>query len=297
VLYGLDLFSGIGGITLALAPWVSPIAYCENDQYAQSVLLSRMASGQLPLAPIWDDVSTLRAQHVPTVDIIYGGFPCQDISNAGTRAGLAGERSGLFKEIVRLTSELQPRFVFLENVSAIVSRGLCEVLTAFTELGYDTRWTCLRASDVGAIHERNRWWLLAYANGEQLRDKQRRRGGSSGTGENELGNDGTKEFVAHSAGVGLEGGAETGQRRSGEAERVLPKLTRGSFKRDWWSSEPDVGRVAHGVPYRVDRIRGLGNSVVPQCAREAFKRLCGIKDPSARPARSADLRRGGAGEE
>lgn len=92
MLNGLDLFSGIGGLTLALAPWVRPVAYCENDRYAQSVLLSRISSGDLPNAPIWDDVRTLKAWDIPNVDIVYGGFPCQDVSVAGARAGLDGER-------------------------------------------------------------------------------------------------------------------------------------------------------------------------------------------------------------
>lgn len=121
MLNGLDLFSGIGGLTLALAPWVRPVAYCENDAYAQSVLLSRQACGDLPVAPIWDDVRTLTK--MPAVDIIYGGFPCQDISCAGLGAGLEGERSGLFFEVMRLVTEINPIFVFLENVPAIRMRG------------------------------------------------------------------------------------------------------------------------------------------------------------------------------
>src|SRR5690606_10421534 len=128
MLRGLDLFSGIGGLTLALAPWVRPVAYCENDRYATAVLLSRMRTGDLPCAPIWDDVRTLRGDMLPSVDIIYGGFPCQDISCAGRGAGLAGGRSGLFFEIARLARELRPRFVFLENVPAITTRGLGDVL-------------------------------------------------------------------------------------------------------------------------------------------------------------------------
>src|SRR5438309_5214628 len=107
-MYGLDLFSGIGGITKALEGYVTPVAYCENDRDAQAVLLSRMATGDLPLAPIWDDVATLRSTYIPSVDIIYGGFPCQDISVAGRGKGLAGKRSGLFFEIVRLCGEIRP---------------------------------------------------------------------------------------------------------------------------------------------------------------------------------------------
>ncbi|NCX93455.1 MAG: DNA cytosine methyltransferase [Gammaproteobacteria bacterium] len=120
---GLDLFSGIGGIGLALEPWVRTVAYCEREPYAQGVLLSRMQSGDIDRAPIWDDVTTLRGDMLPRIDIISGGFPCQDISVAGLGKGLAGERSGLFFEIARLVRECQPRFVFLENVPAIRTRG------------------------------------------------------------------------------------------------------------------------------------------------------------------------------
>ena len=87
---GLDLFSGIGGISLALNPWVRTVAYCERDPYAQSVLLSRMQSSHIDYAPIWDDVQTLKGEELPEIDIISGGFPCQDISVAGNGAGLAG---------------------------------------------------------------------------------------------------------------------------------------------------------------------------------------------------------------
>jgi len=151
---GLDLFSGIGGIGLALEPWVRTVAYCEREPYAQCVLLSRMQSGDIDRAPIWDDVTTLRGDMLPRIDIVFGGFPCQDLSVAGRGKGLAGERSGLFFEIVRLVKEIKPTFVFLENVPAIRTRGLSEVVHALTEIGYDCRWTCLSAGEVGAPHKR-----------------------------------------------------------------------------------------------------------------------------------------------
>ena len=106
MLYGLDLFSGIGGITKALEGYVVPVAYCENDRYAQGVLLSRMGDGDLPRAPIWDDVRTLKSEMLPAIDIIYGGFPCQDISVAGRGGGLDAERSGLFFEVARLVGDI-----------------------------------------------------------------------------------------------------------------------------------------------------------------------------------------------
>ncbi len=164
-LNGLDLFSGIGGIGLALGPWVRTVAYCEQDRYAQGVLLSRMRSGDLDRAPIWNDVRTLRGDMLPPIDIIFGGFPCQDLSVAGTGAGLAGERSGLVFEIFRLARECRPRFIFLENVPALAVRGLDRVLLELNALGYDARWTIVSAAEVGAPHLRERIWILAHANG------------------------------------------------------------------------------------------------------------------------------------
>lgn len=183
MIYGLDLFSGIGGLTTALSKWVIPIAYCESDRYAQSVLLSRMAGGDLPRAPIWDDVCSLDGQSLllPGVDIIYGGFPCQDISVAGSGAGLAGERSGLFFEISRLVRELSPNFVFLENVPAITTRGGLDVIGEFAKMGYDCRWTIISAGSVGAPHRRERWFLLAHSNrvGGRTQQVEKSRGKSA----------------------------------------------------------------------------------------------------------------------
>lgn len=265
MLNGLDLFSGIGGISLALAPWVRPTAYCENDPYATAVLLSRMQEGVLPLAPIWDDVRTLRgADFVNVVDIICAGFPCQDISSAGSRAGVEGERSGLYKEIIRLAGEIRPNFIFLENVAAIVSRGLCSVLTDLTEIGYDTRWTCLRASDVGAPHLRERWWLLAHTDSAGIRQQSEPKQRSESAPLTFA--DGTKESMADS---------DSMREPQSEGRELDERGWIGD--RSWWTFEPGVGRVADGIPNRVDRLRGLGNAVVPQCAREAFKRLSGIE--------------------
>jgi len=154
-------------MALALKPWVRVRAYCELNPYGQGVLMSRMSEGELDVAPIWDDVRTLQRHHLPRIDIISGGFPCQDISIAGRGQGLEGERSGLFREVARLAYELRPRFLFLENVPAITSRGGCEVVGTLASLGYDARWTIVSARDVGANHLRERWFLLAYAIGER----------------------------------------------------------------------------------------------------------------------------------
>lgn len=320
MLNGLDLFSGIGGLTIALSDWVRPVAYCEIERYASAVLLSRMSEGKLPIAPIWDDVTTLKGNMLPEIDIIYGGFPCQDISVAGNGKGLAGERSGLFFEIMRLVDEIQPKFIFLENVPAITTRGLSQVTAEITKRGYDSRWTTLSAAEIGANHKRERWWLLGYAkhNGSLATEK---RGSSQETisnnsqGQNKASEfEGTdtssmlsKRIVSDSeskrAGQDNRGlwqracGANRGQatsqedvadssslrpqeqRQSEQSERSAENQTRQTDwanSDSWWSTEPNVGRVVAGIPYRVDRLKGLGNAVVPLQAKTAFKILMGL---------------------
>lgn len=275
LLNGLDLFSGIGGITLALSPWVRPVAYCEIERYARAVLLSRMSDGTIPAAPIWDNVQTLRGDMLPKVDIVYGGFPCQDISCAGRGKGLEGERSGLFFEIMRLVDEIQPSLLFLENVPAITTRGLGAVTAEITRRGYDCRWTTLSAAEVGANHKRDRWWLLANAE---------RNGGRSNATRYQLPEESAE--LQHSYRQALSDNSTALCRDVADTERMRELQQKGSEQNErrwscnesWWRTEPDVGRVVNGLPFRVDRIKGLGNSVVPQCAREAFKELSGLQE-------------------
>jgi DNA (cytosine-5)-methyltransferase 1 len=243
---GLDLFSGIGGMSNALAGYVSPLIYCENDRYAQAVLLSRMADGWLPTSPIWDDISSLRGAMLPTgIDIIYGGFPCQGISVAGHGRGLADERSRLYWQLHRLVKEINPTFVFLENVPAIRTRGLKDVVGSLAELGYDCRWTIVQALEVGAHHRRARWFLLAaHPDGKALRIKQGR-----GIWE------GQRPTAALNPPNGYKG--------------IVAESPCGAFK-------PSVSRAGDGLPFAVDRDRCLGNAVVPQQARRAFEKLMGV---------------------
>lgn len=268
---GLDLFSGIGGISFALKQYIRTIAYCEIDRYAQSVLLSRMQSSDIDTAPIWDDVRSLKSEMLPKkIDIITGGFPCQDISVAGRGIGMeAGSRSGLFSEIIRLTEEIRPTFLFLENVPAIRTRGLTRVLCELTSIGYDSRWTIVSAAELGAPHLRKRWFLLAHNNGKRRRDKCRGRVGSEREGAPNTIEYCKEKHVADSCSKNVEGKCE--KPRGIETSHQNTSLS------NWWSVEPDVDRVVNGLPHRVDRIKCLGNSVVPQQAREAFERLIGIK--------------------
>lgn len=276
---GLDLFSGIGGISLALQPWVKTVAYCECEPYAQAVLLERMQSNDLDSAPIWDDVRTLNRTVLDTkIDIIFGGFPCQDISVAGSGEGLEGKRSGLFFEIARLAKEYRPRFVFLENVPAICSRGGIEVIETLTALRYDCRWIMLSAAEVGAPHKRERWWLLAYANSarcERTRQTQPKKRCCDSISV------GASENVAYSDSSGFQETRPEQQatgtfKRGGMAysdSKQTRRIANARGELYQWESEPAICRVVNGLPYRVERIKALGNSVVPQAAREAFVRL------------------------
>lgn len=271
---GLDLFSGIGGLCQALLPWSHPIAYCEREPYAQAVLLQKISAGELPNAPIWDDVRTLRGDMLPAVDIIYGGFPCQDISAAGRGAGLGGERSSMYWELHRLIRECAPPFVFLENSPAIRTRGLTEVAESLTVLGYDLRWTVISASSVGAPHQRNRWFCLAaHPDRIGLRDRRER----SAEGEAEAGDQpehhGPAGTLAYTDGLRLQ--VPSTELSQGGTEGGAIFRSRATVH-GGWTVEPDVGRVVHGLPFRVDRLRGLGNAVVPLQAQTAFKILTGV---------------------
>ena len=158
------LFAGAGGGILAdLLLGHNPIGACEIEQYPRDVLLARQRDGILPNFPIWDDVCTLDGKPWRgTVDVLAGGFPCQDISAAGKGAGISGERSGLWKEYARLIEEIQPRFVFAENSPLLRTRGLGVVLKDLAALGYNARWGIIGAGAVGAPHKRDRMWVLAY---------------------------------------------------------------------------------------------------------------------------------------
>jgi DNA-cytosine methyltransferase len=159
----LDVFSGIGGFSAAgEALGIRTLAFCEIDEYPTKVLRRHW-----PGVRIFPDVTKLRVEdlgEIPT--IVCGGFPCQDISHAGKGAGLEGERSGLFYELVRLVEEIRPEYLFMENVAALLGRGLDAVAAALVDVGYDAEWACVKASDVGAPHRRDRIWIVAYPKGK-----------------------------------------------------------------------------------------------------------------------------------
>lgn len=161
----LDLFSGIGGFSLGLerTGGFETVAFCEIEDYPRRVLKKHW-----PKVPIYDDVRTLTADALSrdgiAVDVICGGFPCQDVSRAGKRAGIGGARSGLWSEFGRLVCELRPQFIIVENVSALLDDGMGVVCGDLASLGYDAEWHCISAAAVGAPHDRDRIWILAYPN-------------------------------------------------------------------------------------------------------------------------------------
>jgi DNA (cytosine-5)-methyltransferase 1 len=262
MLNGLSLFSGIGGLDVALSGYVRPIAYCEIDAHCQGVLLSRMCSNELGTAPIWDDIRSFNGSGIKgDVDIIYGGFPCQDISVAGHGKGLAGERSGLYWEIHRLAKEIIPKFIFLENVPAICTKGAWDVVSSLAEIGYDCRYDIFSAEETGAKHKRERWFCLAHANSSGRREQR----GAESIQEKQLAIERDGEDVADTR-FKCEGCAKESERPSFHDSRC------GRF----WEAEPDVGRVVDGVQFRVDRIKSLGNAVVPIQAKTAFETLMGL---------------------
>lgn len=243
---GLDLFSGIGGISLGLRDYVRPVAYCEIDPYCQGVLLSRMAQHAIKQAPIWDDIRTISGSElVGHVEIIYGGFPCQDISIAGNKKGLDGERSSLFFDIVRLVHKIEPQFVFLENVSNICKIGGSEIIKEFEKVGMECRWCCISARSVGAPHKRDRWFMLAYNNRKPSGQTYK-----------------SSEFVEKVRTSWL--------RYTGRVRRKVSLF-------DWKEGIYPIPGMDDGLPFELDRARALGNAVVPQQVKEAFEILMGLK--------------------
>ena len=302
MLNGLGLFAGIGGLELGLerSGVCSPVAFVEKDEYCQKVLVKRF-----PEVPIWDDVSTFDGRPWKgRIDIISGGFPCQDISGAGKGAGLKeGTRSGLWFEFLRIIGEVRPCFAVIENVPLLTIRGGTRVITDLTSIGYNSEWIIISASSMGAPHLRKRIFIVAYPQGIGYRGgdhKERRiqrrelepsqsegdslRDQTQGCGSE------SREDVADPQGPrggsiyprpGEEGEGTTDShgcsKNVADPERIAERtrlrqekprrIRRGRFGNgDWWTAEPDVGRVAHGIPARVDRLKCLGNAVVPQCA-------------------------------
>lgn len=300
----MHLFAGAGGGLLAdLILGHQPVVAVEWDAYCCQVLRERAADGWFPGLRVWEgDVRMFNpSEYAGSVDCIHAGFPCQDISVAGKQAGVGTEtRSGLYREVLRIAGVVRPRYLFLENVAAIVANGLGTVLADLAALGYGSEWLCLRASDCGANHHRDRWWLLADSNdagSSRARPECAERkkpvtafnsGGKGHVADSaKLHRDGGNDH----AGICMEhgslpefgnGGWQADVADSDSAQRQGMRGTFGSGAEHanagfcgWWQVESDVGRVADGVPHRVHRLKALGNAQVPLQAAVAWKLLGG----------------------
>jgi DNA (cytosine-5)-methyltransferase 1 len=238
----LDLFSGVGGFSLGLErAGMQTVAFCEINPYCRRVLAQHW-----PHVRCYKDIRKLSGEQLRAdgvaADIACGGFPCQEISDAGNREGMRGARSRLWSEFARILGELRPRYALVENVSALLDRGLGDVLGDLAALGYDCEWHSIPACAIGAPHERDRIWIIAR--------------------------------LADTANAGLQIGSRL---ETDDAQRRVDALRgrlilaprwfearRAVAERQGWNVEPAVGRVAHGIPARVDRIKALGNAVIPQ---------------------------------
>lgn len=241
----LALFAGAGGGILGgKLAGRKVVCAVEWNAFCARRLMQRQNEGHLPSFPIWDDVCTFDGRPwAGFVDVVSGGFPCQDISAAGKGVGIDGERSGMWAEMARIICEVQPIRVEVENSPMLTSRGLGRVLGDLAEMGFDAQWGVISAADTGAPHLRERIWIMA--------DSVR-----IGRGQMEQSVFGRKE--------------EQGPAGATKYSHI----TRG---RQRWPDEPDVGRVADGVAGRVDRLRAIGNGQVPRVVATAWRILSGYE--------------------
>jgi len=260
----LDLFAGVGGFSLGLEQTggFKTAAFCEIDPHARLVLQKHW-----PNIPIFEDVSTLTKDQINAqIDVITGGFPCQDISSAGRGAGLAGERSGLWFQYHRLIKEIRPRYAIIENVSALRGRGLDQVLWSLAEIGYDAEWHCIPASAVGAPHRRDRIWIIAYPNSQRGRFKCEIANSSQRSARDEFSGGGDIMANPSSQRQQRQGQLVEWGREAAHGEGQANKPLTISLDREW-PVEPALGRVAYGVPNRSHRLKQLGNAIVPKIAK------------------------------
>jgi DNA (cytosine-5)-methyltransferase 1 len=220
-----SLFAGIGGIDLGLERAGMRCAWqVEIDDYATRVLAKHW-----PDVPRFRDVRSVGLHNLPAVDLICGGFPCQDISDGGPKSGMDGQRSGpMWREFARIVRELRPRYVLVENVAALLGRGISTVFGDLAALGFDIEWHCLPAAALGAPHRRDRIFVMAYPKGIGC----------------------TRERAAQAL----------------QNKRALELTRRRGGPAGEWAIEPGMGRVAYGVSSRVERLIRLGSAVLPQVA-------------------------------
>lgn len=301
----LDLFSGIGGFSLGLerTGGFETVAFCEIEPFQRAVLAKHW-----PGVTCYEDVCALTAERIATdghiPDVICGGFPCQDISIAGKGTGLSGHRSGLWFEYARLIEEVAPEYAIIENVPALRTRGLDVVLGSISEIGYDAEWHCIPAAAIGAAHQRDRVWIIAYPNSDGRRRKQQKR--RSDQRDTHAGRHGASRYSCGPAIVAdnsIRGRREhgnvciqafdegAGQLAYGSSalpnRHRTPVLTaadieRVAAQRIWGRTQPGLDRKAHGVPRFLDGIRPVepweGNTprTIPKGAPNRRRRLKAI---------------------
>lgn len=287
----IELFAGIGGIALA-AEWagIETVAFCEREPFCQKVLQKNF-----PGVPIFDDVCTLNRQLLEekgviepggTIDIISGGFPCQPYSIAGKRKGKEDDRD-LWPEMFRIIKELRPTWVVGENVANFANMELDRTLFDLESAGYKGQSFIIPACAVDAKHRRDRTFVVAYSDSVRRLEYERQPEAVQQSKQQELQRKESHESImskpAHGCHKTMADPENQGDVRR---HRIISNDDRSSGKRSHyrrgtetddggqrWTPEPDVGRVAHGVPNRVDRIKGLGNAVVPQQIFPIFKAI------------------------
>ena len=308
----LHLFAGAGGGILGgMLLGHTTVCAVELEPYCRNVLLQRQRDGILPKFPIWDDVCTFDGNPWRgKVDVVCGGFPCQDISAAGKGAGITGERSGLWSEMARIISEVRPKYIFVENSPMLTLRGLDRVLGDLSEMGYDARWGVVGACHVGAPHRRERIWILARRDkflsysqhnwtgwGQQQQESVEEKTGDDVANSEELfcnGGDDNSRFSLERESISKLGNncrteyvadsmckrqprqrsywyaSDPAEKREREADRTWAERV-GHI----WGIESRLGRVANGVADRVDRLKAIGNGQVSIVAATAWRILGG----------------------
>ena len=276
----LDLFSGLGGFSLGLEATggFETVAFCDIEKFSRKVLKKHW-----PNVKQYKDIKELTYEQIKEdtlapIDIVTGGYPCQPFSIAGSQRGEKDKRH-LWPDMFRIVKECKPTWVIGENVSGHIKLGLDTVLQDLESEGYSVRAFSISASSIGANHQRERVWIIAHSNLENTRQHGRRIEstwdteslGSRTSEETEWSSDSNK-INGSSEGASLMGESSDTNSQGLQGRRSEQQLRKDETERptswdSWWGVEPDVGRVANGIPHRVDRLKGLGNSLVPYCVR------------------------------
>ena len=288
----LSLFSGAGGGLLAtkhLLGWQT-VCYVEWDKYAVECLKARIRDGYLDDAPIWDDAFSFDGKlWRGLVDIVTAGFPCQPFSLAGKGLAENDPRNG-WPAVIRILREVRPRFALLENVAGLLTKSyIRRIYSDLAEAGFDVEQDCITAAEIGANHKRERLWLVANANsrtnGKQYGDEEARRDIQAKDIDVANTESQRERGISIQSGRSLEASTDIAWKGKAMAHTTNGRKwkhsitcgTQGpqfeSVQPSWWAVEPELGRVADGVAYWVDRLRAIGNGQVPAVVREAWHRL------------------------